>query len=239
MIRNCRTAVVSLALAAAAGAAPMSVGSHRDALVAVDQIRNWIVGADSAWLRRDLKVDGLPARLEAESYAVFLGLRLAHWLTLHGDVGHADADVDNVQMDDGLIWGAGLQARLWRHDLKDPVFLAGRWSIRLGAGYRRADVEAGEWDVISAAAVVHFEIFAETAAATERIPFSLGLYAGPVYSRIEGQVEDLPPSEDFEGESVLGAVGGVEVHLSHNFLLALGAEFVDGTSWSVSVRHSF
>lgn len=220
-------------------AATSIVGGPRDAMVEVVEIRNWIVGADATQTRRDVDINGLSDRLESDRYSGFLGFCPTKWLILYGTLGRVMADVGPADLGEGWGWGLGLHSRLWRHDLKDPEFLAGRWSIRAGAEVRRADCDAGHWQTVSAAADLHFELFAESPAAIDRVPFSLGLYAGPLYSLLDGRVDIGVQNRDFEGASSWGFAGGVEVYLSHNVVIGLQLEFVEGTSWGVSARYTF
>ncbi|MCX7818769.1 MAG: hypothetical protein N2652_06135 [Kiritimatiellae bacterium] len=231
--------LAACALAPRTPAATPIVGGSRDAMIEVVEIRRWVVGADALQLRRDVTQEGFPGELEGDWYGAFLGLRPTRWMLLYGALGRASADVGPDALGEGLGWSLGMHLRLWRYDLKDPEFLAGRWSVRAGGEFRRADSDGGHWQTASGSADLHFEMFADSPASTDRVPFSFALYAGPLYSALDGRSESGPIREDFEGESAWGVAAGAEVHLSHNFLLGLQLEFLDGTSWGLSARYTF
>ncbi len=220
-------------------AATSIVGGGREALVEVAEIRNWVVGADALKIRRDVDFDGSSEELDSDWYGVFLGFRPRAWLMLYGTLGRTTAETEWDDLDDGLGWSLGIHTRIWRYDLKDPEFLAGRWSVRAGGEFRRSDHDAGYWQTASASADLHYELFVDSPAATDRVPFSLGLYAGPLYSWLDGKVEGDTWTEDFEGDGSWGVAAGAEVHLSHNFLIGLQLEWVKATSWGVSARYTF
>lgn len=237
--RATATLLFAIAAALASRAAAPSAGSQREALIECKDLRPWVIGADVVLLRRDVDTEGFPGRLEATLVGGFVGFRPMRWLTLYGTLARATADIGIDDLDDGIAGSIGLHANLSSHDLSDPEFLSGRWSLRLGAEYEQADLDAGEWRTIAASAVVHWEIFAESPRATERSPFSFALYAGPLFSNLDGKIKTMPVHEDFDGVADWGVTVGMEVHLSHNFLLAAGVEFIEGTSWLISLRQTF
>lgn len=226
-------------LTEASFAATPIVGGGRDAMIEIVKIRNWVVGVDALQIRRDVDLEGFPDELESDWYGGFLGFRPIEWLMMYGALGRTTAEVGMDDLEEGLGWALGLHARIWRYDLKDPQFLAGQWSVRAGGEFRRANGDAGYWQMWSVSADLHYELFAASPASTDRVPFSLGLYTGPLFSSLDGRYEAGNLSEDFEGDGTWGVVAGAEVNLSHNFLIGLQLEFVKGTSWGVSARYTF
>lgn len=241
-MKTCTRIAVGLILLAsllpASAASPVASGS-REALIVSDGIEGWSLGVDGASIRRDAKIAGFLDKLEATSYGGFVGWRGVPWLTLYTVLGQADADLGVDTLGDGFYWALGLQATVWQMDMLDPEFLSGRWSIRFGAEYASADLASGEWQDVSASLRLQYEIFVESVEATQKIPYSLALYAGPMYSGLDGNVSVNGFREDFEADQEVGIVAGIELSISHNVLLGIGAEYFDDVTWVGSLRYKF
>ncbi len=230
-------AIGSLALHGAAQT--YSTGGHRDALLTTTTLRRLIIGADAVQMRRDVDFGRVTEELEVTRYAAFLGAEVLPWLTLYGTIGHVEADVGMDTLDNGVAGSVGLQGRLWKMDIRDPAFMAGRASLRTGAEYLYAAPDLGNWKTLTVGVQLHYELFTESIQTTERVPYSLGLYAGPIYSWLDGRADDALWGEDFEGSSAWGVAAGAELNISHNLLLAVGIEYVDHSTWSASLRYAF
>lgn len=241
-MKTCTQIAVGLVLWAsmlpASAASPVASGS-REALFVSDGIEGWSLGVDASSIRRDLAIEGFLDGLESTTYGGFIGWRGVPGLTLYTVLGHADANVGVDALGDGFYWSLGFQATVWQLDMLDPEFLSGRWSIRLGAEYASADLSSGEWQDVSASLRLQYEIFVESVEATQKIPYSLALYAGPMYSGLDGNVSVNGFGEDFEADEDLGLVAGIELSISHNVLLGIGVEYFDDVTWAGSLRYKF
>ena len=231
-------ALVAAAALPAFAASPVTSGS-RDALFVSDGLENWSIGIDGASIRRGVDLEGFPDRLEATYFGGFVGWRAVPWLTIYGVLGQAEAEIGIDNLDDGMYWALGANATVWQYDMTDPEFLTGRWSIRVHGEFAAADLTSGEWQDLSGSLRLQYEIFTEAVEATQRMPYSLALFAGPMVSVLDGKVELLGITDDFEADDEVGVVAGLELSISHNVLLGLGAEILDDTTWVGSLRYKF
>lgn len=232
--------LVAASLCAAAHAASTVSPGSRDALVASDGLHGLTLGMDFISIRRDVTDPaGRLAPLETQAYGAFAGWQATPWLMAYGILGNADTEIGLDDVGDDFFWAAGLHVNLWRYDATDPEFLSGRWSVRAACEYASANLPRGEWSDITASLRLHWEIFAESIESRERVPYSLGLYAGPMISFLDAETEPGSFREKFEGDKEWGVAFGVEINPSHNTTIAMGLESMEDLSWTLSARYTF
>lgn len=232
-------------MAAACPAATMTGSGTRDTLFESTDLSRWSVGIDYEMMKRDVTSDRREDdRLTVEDYGIYVGYRPIGWLTLQGTIFVPETEISERTYNDGNIgWSLGLQANLWRYDMADPEFMSGRYSLRAGMDYRRAgfddeDVE-GDWQEFSTGLWLHYEMFADDMAHTDKHPYSLSLFAGPLLSILNGSADGGMGAGDFDERENLGLGGGVDLAVSHNFIASMTVEYFDHISYLWSARYRF
>lgn len=232
-------------LAGTSPAATFPGSGTRETLFESTDLSRWSVGGDYTLLKRDV-VSAWPQgdRLEVESFGIYAGYRPVPWLTLQGTLSVPDTTIAGHDFNDGdLGWGLGLQANLWRYDLADPDFMNGRYSLRAGLDYQSADYSddlgGGDWSEFTGALWLHYETFADRMKDTDKHPYSLALFVGPMFSMIDGSTDARIGTGDFEEKEDLGVGGGAELSISHNCILGVTLEYFDHVSYRWSLRYHF
>lgn len=232
-------AVLALAAAVPSFAASPVTSGGRESLFVSDGIERWSIGLDAASIRRGVAINGAQSRLEASAFGGFIGWRGIPWMTLYTVLGQADAEIGFDDLDSGFYGALGAHATLWQYDMTDPEFLTGRWSVRVHGEFAMADLSAGDWQDVSGSLRLQYEIFTTSIEDTQTMPFSLALFAGPMFSVMDGTVATAGMSRDFEVTEEIGVVAGIELSISHNVLIGAGLEYTDDSTWVGSLRYKF
>ena len=204
------------------------------------------LGVDAEFLERDVAFDSrtLPGTLKGTAYSAYLGLDLWRWITLYGTAGSVFLDsfepIASDGFDNALRWSAGLNASLWHVDTTTPDFMKGRFSIGLIIDYcdNTGASDSGDvtWTTTSVSLPIGFEI------PNEPMIFwgvtSMYVFAGPLYSAIDGKVENDSLS-DFSEEQDWGVLGGVDIYLAPNVSLGGHLQYVSSVSANLSARYHF
>ncbi len=236
-----------LALAVSIQAGTVAPPGGRDSLFDVQSISCWSIGVDYQSEGRDVlydgELEGMNDHFETEELVAYLGLRLTPWLTVFGTVGMVDLEMGDVDASHDGRWSAGLQASLWQYDLQDPEFLAGRYTVRGIVEYGEAETEddyaSGDWSELNVALLLNWEIFVDTIDSLDRYPYSLSLYAGPMFSLIDGDIMSMGVDVDYEEDSEWGIVVGASLNISHNFAVDFGVQHFDDTGYRGGLRYHF
>lgn len=206
-------------------------------LIASEDVGFAAVAAGFEYVHRLVDVDGVGRRrFVARCGYGTLSLDLARWLTVFGGAGETEARFPNPRQygQEELLWLVGARASLWEFPITSPAFLASR--IRFQAGltslHHRSDLEPGslEWSETRTALLVRAERLAENwRRLADPAPYSLTLYAGPVWSVLDGKLEGDAVvqrwgrwSTTFEENHALGVTGGATLWITRR--LSAGAE---------------
>lgn len=246
-MKTCAGFVVMAALlGTCAGAASLPASLRDETLLRSESLNRLSVGVGFEDISRDVEVkrtDGLGVsrfvtELAAESGAFNLGVDLLPWMTVFGTMGVAE--LDDEAFDSGAKWSAGLGLNLWRHDVTEPAFMAGRLMIKSAAEYTSyesdSDTQSADWIKVDAALTVGYEMFDESE--TENT-VSLNLFLGPIFSWVDGEIRGEGERVDFESDNSLGAVFGADVRITRHLLLGVQGEYFDGTTFLATVRFHF
>ena len=171
---------------------------------------------------------------------MFLDYDLLPWLSLHGQWGAADLDEsDEIDYDYHVEWGVGVRGRFLDYKLptQDPYW----FRVEGTADYKDMQADADEITV-----EWHEFVVAMTAGLTTKPKLeyesdihSVGLYAGPAYSRIEGTDEHGSTKTDFEEDQALGFVTGMAIDFSDYMFMKVEGQFFDRSSINGSVGIRF
>lgn len=202
-------------------------------------------------IRRKVDIDGGfgEMTLDAACAYVLLGFDILDWFTLFGTVGAAEAEIADAgttiaDFDSAdLKWSVGANANLWRYDLKDPDFIAGRLSFRAVTEIARYSAEGtgcdSYWYELSVAFPLGYEMFADYGPHEPENVFSLAMYMGPGVSILDGSSDTPIGSRDFDEAESLAIVGGLELYLSHNFSIGCHGVYADDGHLAGVIQYHF
>lgn len=229
-------------------AATLAASDSRDTLFTQQSLDNLSIGGVCEMLKRDMQYDkGGKTKLEAFTYYGYVGYDFLQWLTLFGTLGGCEAKCTEYDKmgSDKVKWSAGLNLKLWHYDMYDPSFMAGRYSIRAMGEYSQyqsgnSDTSRLQWQDIYASVTINYEIFVKRMEDIDSYPYSLLLYVGPAFSKVDGKRETSTHSDDFSEEHNIGIAAGADIFASHN--LSIGGQiqyFFDEPTLSASVMYNF
>lgn len=242
--------LLALILAVGGTARAASVPQHMGnrSLIEMDRAPRLSLGGDAELLRRDITIgpSHQPAQLQATSWSAYAGIDLARWITLFGTAGAVFLDSLNspglaAGYDPDTRWSLGLNANLWHLDLVEPEYMRGRLSIGLTAAYTdyasSGDAADVAWSDTSVALPIGFEIPNEPM--TYFGVSSLFLYAGPIYSSVDGDYTSGGRTTGFDATRDTGALVGLDIYASPNLSLGGNIQYLDSVSTTLSVRYHF
>ncbi|MFA5042500.1 MAG: hypothetical protein WC381_02475 [Kiritimatiellia bacterium] len=229
-------------------AATLSASDSRETLVTQQSLDNLSVGGVFESLKRDVKYDnGGKTKLDAFNYYGYVGYDFLEWLTLFGTLGGCQAKSTELdaRADAKVKWSAGLNLKLWHFDIYDPSWMAGRCSIRALGEYSQyqsgnTDTTRLEWQDLYASVTLNYEVFVARMDDIDKYPYSLLLYVGPAFSKVDGKRETAAQNYDFSEAHNLGIAAGVDLFASHN--LSIGGQlqyYFDQPTLSASVMYNF
>lgn len=229
-------------------AATLSASDSRDTLFTQQSLDNLSIGGVFEALKRDMQYDnGGKTKLEAYNYYGYVGYDFLQWLTLFGTLGGSQAkstEYDTLA-NAGVKWSAGLNLKIWHFDIDDPSFLAGRCSIRAMGEYSqyqsgKSDANQFKWQDLYASLTLNYEVFVSRMDNIDAYPYSLLLYVGPAFSKVDGKRQTATQSYDFSEAHSVGIAVGADLFASHN--LSIGGQlqyFFDEPTLSASVMYNF
>lgn len=233
---------------APAGTIPGSM--PRETLTYSRSLDRFSVNTGFEFIRRKVDLDGLGTMtLEAESPYLLIGFDVLDWLTVFGTMGACEAEVRNngvnlAEFDDpSLKWSLGANANLWRYDVNDPRFIAGRLSLRAVAELARYSADGTGcdiyWDEFALSFPVGYEMLADYGPHQPENVFSLAMYLGPGVSMVDGSADISVGDVGFDGKESLALVAGVDLYLSHNFSIGIHGQYADEGRVAGVVQYHF
>jgi len=229
-------------------AATLSASDSRDTLFAQQSLENLSIGGVFEALKRDMQYDnGGKTKLEAYNYYGYVGYDFLQWLTLFGTLGGCQAKSTEYDTlgNAKVKWSAGLNLKIWHFDIDDPSWIAGRCSIRAMGEY--SQYQSGDtattkltWQDLYASVTLNYEVFVSHMDDTDEYPYSLLLYVGPAFSKVDGKRETATQSYDFSEAHNIGIAAGADLFAAHN--LSIGGQlqyFFDEPTLSASVMYNF
>ena len=241
-----------LALGAGTAAASMNVEEDPSGETALLTWRHpvpWQVGTVYSHLVRTVAFAEGERELRGESVDVAIGVSPWAWLLLYGQAGalfegRLRGAVDG-EFDPGADGLLGARLNLWqiyrgvdKTSWRFTVQLAGQYAYRTGADNGAGTLAWGETLVMLP--VNYHLTFARVIRNVYIGEFqSLGLYAGPAYSRLDGTWELGDVERDFEETRAVGIVGGADLWLLENLSFGVRADWFDDLSLQLAVRYRF
>jgi hypothetical protein len=240
-------ALMMIGLSFTASAASLRGSMSHEAMISEDSIPRISVGLDLELLERDLELsDGTTGRLRANSLGPYLGVDVTPWFTVFGtwsilDVEEVDVPGGDAEYEDDLRWSIGAAANLWQTDIDRPDAMSGRVSIRASLEYTSYDATSKginvDWTEFAIALPFGYELYNERTKLSG--VYSLLLFAGPLYSSVEGDVDGSVPSVSFDESENWGLLAGTELFLAENVSLTGQIHYFDQVSGSFAGRYHF
>ena len=202
--------------------------------------------------RRELAGPGFEGSfLETRGWYLHAGLDVLPWLAVYGGGGQHEAKSAPLlgYGDYEGRWMGGVRADVWERHVESPDFLDSIWRIQ--AAYHYADNSASfetaemDWAESRASVTLRTEFIVRPAAAGDKVvPYSAVLSAGPVLSQIDGTRRDIEggerrPGVDFEEDSDLGLLLGLDVRLAQNVSVDWQARLFEDDTHTVGVVYHF
>jgi len=200
------------------------------------------VGVTYEEIERGVDFDkGPDSVLKANSLSLYVGYDVVPWVTAFATIGGSELDgTTEINTDAGLKLSAGVSMCVWDADILEPIYMAGRLTLRPMAEISRyaSDSDLGEvtWIDATLALPLGYERFDRYPVSAHGIATSLALYAGPAVSYIQGSADTNIGKIDFEADTLLGVMGGVDVYLSPGVALGVAFSVFDETTLSASLR---
>ena len=244
--------LIQAALFGTAMASSSPATMTRESVFSADDLSALSLGVDVHRQERAIRDEGTSAVVavpELNWVTAFVGLDIAPSMTIFATAGQCDISEGSAQAptDDGLRWSLGMSLNLLTHGVPDPAARTGSLSLHavLEAVYVRLDLDSAgssttmDWNELSLSLPVAYEVYAEGIGSIEA-PYSLTLYAGPVFSPVEGRIEHSGKLLDkFESDNDFGLIAGADVFLSENFSLGVKTTYFDEASLGATIRYHF
>jgi hypothetical protein len=235
-------AAVACAILSAHAATPSGTIA-RDSLVNSEIINRLSVGADITYMDRGFTdTHGVTSETEARIYGAYVGYDVMSWLTVFATFGGSQIKENETYWSSGTKWSVGVAPNLWVGEVRRPSFLAGK--ISLAAMGELSNYESSEEDVtadwreIAVALLVRYEVFEDAPWSADSVT-SLRLSAGPILSKVKGDVDNSRENLSFHAKDSVGWMASVEWFVAPTFSLSGGMETFDHTSVSGSIRLHF
>lgn len=219
----------------------------RDTLSYSAKLQKISIGISAGEGKRAVTMNGSGAEseLESQSGGVLIGYDFASWLTGFTTLGagRLKGANDGDYADQGFRGSLGLNANLWRTDITYPEFLEGTLSFKMVAEYKQMTSTGTrtdyEWNELTVAWPISFEMFASDDAYQSGQIFSLVLYAGPCLSSVDGTITSGGRDTGFSEADNLGTTVGADLYFSDNFELGLQLQTFEDTEASVGLFYHF
>jgi opacity protein-like surface antigen len=223
-----------------AAAAPRATSSRiQDYVGAGPDLRNWSCGVYGRYEERDVEVGPhrIPSTLKTTKGMAYVGYGILPWLTpyLAGGVNRSEFSDQNSNDSQGEF-GGGISLRLLDTLMADPGLMEDRFRIEGNAEYTVTQSEYWDdsikWGEFYASLTVC--IVNELEGNPLFHPKSIGIYAGPAFTLLNGS--DL---EQSEGRNRFGFTAGLEVYLTERVSLYGGAEVFENAGFSSGLNLRF
>lgn len=173
----------------------------------------------------------LEGTVETLSMYATLGFDLTSWLTLQAGGGSTKVDVEDA--DNGGMWMAGAAVGIFRHTLENPDWLSHTLSLQGAYSHWDHESDVGPstvaWTEDRASLALNLDFPTDVAVAGGgNAPRATVFSIGGVFSLLDGEV--TPDGDEFEEDSKLGLLLGLDVKLADNVVIGWqGRMYADDT----------
>jgi opacity protein-like surface antigen len=184
--------------------------------------------------KRQVSLDDFEYTMDSRRMMVYAGADLLPWLSLYGAVGGADAELGDFETGDkAFAYEVGAQLSVLDHEILNPTLFEDRFRIYANGSFAQTSSDlygdSTDWSEMSVSLIA--SIVNDLDGNKFFYPNSIGLYAGPVLSDIQGS--------DINEETLLGWVVGLQVFLTESVSLDAGIRQFEHTGFSGGVHLQF
>lgn len=239
---------IACGVKAVAGAVPGTLSP--DYLDTATWLERVVVGADAEKVGRTVDTDLTePFSLDVNVYSAFLGYDVTPYVTAFLTAGGTDNNtVDDPTTDSGsgTKVSAGVNVNLSSYPIRHPSTVEGdRLTVQVLGEIAHYDADFLDWMQADLALPITFEVIEDDhgMGITPEDRFVLAVYAGPLASYVDGQIDTPAGDVDFEADQILGLLAGVDLRFTRYFSVGGHIRFFnaddDETSGGASLRYHF
>jgi len=239
---------IACGINAVAGAVPGTLSP--DYLDTATWLERVVVGADLEMVGRTVDTDLTdPVSLDVNVYSGFIGYDVTPYVTTFLTVGSTDDNtIDDPTSDggSGSKISAGVNVNLSHYPIRHPDTVAGdRLTVQVLGEVAHYDADVLDWMQVDLALPITFEIIEDDHGAGIDLEdrFVLAVYAGPLASYVDGQLDTPEGDVDFEADQILGLLAGADLRFTRYFSVGGHIRFFnaddDETSGGASLRYHF
>ncbi len=230
------------------GAGALSGAAIHEARVQAKSLNKLSVGLDFDDIDREVMHDNddndLRERISGNTISAFLGYDLQPWMVGYVIAGKTDAELTDGSIDreNHLHWALGLDANWWQSPIKGRDRIKAVISIGSMLKYGRYEANSGNddvnWHEFTLGVPLQLELLAKETTSLAQ-PYSLVLFAGPVWSPVDGERDFGDLQYDFESSDDFGYYGGMNIYFDYSF--SIGAQFrkFKDAGYGVNLRYHF
>ncbi len=209
----------------------------------------WQAGVVYSRIQRPMEINKQEFDFRGDVIDAYVGVAPFGWLLLYGQAGASQAELKDW-MADSASFGAGgllgMRVNLWEID-QGVENTAWRFTVKLAAQYAYRttadDDEVGKlsWGEALVMLPLDYHLFlARRAHSSFTEEFhSISLFAGPAFSKVDGEWEWNNTTVDFEEKESFGAVLGVKMWLIESLMFEGRADWFDDISFQISMTYLF
>jgi hypothetical protein len=222
------TAVVALAATITPSTAlPLSNSNEgMDYAFKAEQLSWWHMGIYGGKTSRKIKHDdGREEIFETSLADFYIGANFWGWLNVYGIIGSRAAQFgEQEQGDREQEYGAAVQFNILDHEGMEPTMMIDAYRVTADIQYTTCSTEyysqGVDWNEVNAA--LRFSVVNETTGNKYFSPESISLYAGPLFSSIDG--------DSFKEKNSTGLLAGGQIFMNDRVSLDLQGQFFEETS---------
>lgn len=200
-------------------------------LLTAKNLTGWHAGAYYRMHEFDARFKNRDREIELEKIMAFAGYDVLPWITAYGLIGQASPEVENDSGDNDSAteFGAGVLVNLLDHDILDNLSLETRIRIQGQIQFTLAqpEVEGEDFDYNELYGSLTLSVLNEMVGNKRYWPEAISLFAGPCFTRIDGDHFDQIPGE-------IGLIAGSDVLVSRRLALSGSYEFYEDGSHAIT-----
>lgn len=206
-----------LVSAQAAPRAAEASGAHY--LIAAQDLDYWHLGGFYRYQDRDA---GAGRTFTQNKAAMYVGHDVLPWLAVYGLIGSTRVKLEPGffgNSDAAAEYGGGLWVNLLDHDILGDLTMESRLRLQAIGQISRCspEVEGDDISYTEVYSALTLSIITEVIGNKHYWPDAIGLFAGPVYNRLE--------SDEIDDEgSTIGIAAGLDFYITHGVTLSLSYE---------------
>jgi hypothetical protein len=190
----------------------------------------WSFGVYSQFQKRDLEIKNGFTKTESanlQHILGFIGYDATRWLTLETGIGQSKASADTISLDGDLQWMAGLHFRIL--DYLFPTEHPFMCHFEADGQYNYCTSDSSDEDAVWNEFFASFTVSFISGIEDSQFGRSIGLYAGPAFSAIYGELDQFGLDYDIKSSDSVGGIGGVLYKPNDYLSLKLEAQVFGGS----------